>query len=139
MSLVHAIKLEGAIPLLVPTDDVSRLKRQIEFHVARNNATHQAPKLRLYQIPDFILKVDDQVIPASAITFEVNGKSFLLDDLKAHPEEWWFVLDSAYLHVSGTKLQPGTEHEVSATIGIKPPYIPGFFRLTECNKRLAVK
>jgi hypothetical protein len=85
------------------------------------------------------LKVDDQVIPASAITFEVNGKSFLLDDLKAHPEEWWFVLDSAYLHVSGTKLQPGTEHEVSATIGIKPPYIPGFFRLTECNKRLAVK
>jgi hypothetical protein len=85
------------------------------------------------------LKIDGQVIPASAITFEVNGKAFSLGDLKAHPEEWWFVLDSAYLHVSGTKLQPGTEHDVSATIGIKPPYIPGFFRLTECNKRLAVK
>src|ERR1017187_3560921 len=85
------------------------------------------------------VKIDGEVISPSATTFEVNGKTFTLDTLKAHPEEWWFVLDSAYLHVSGPKLQPGTEHDVSVTVGIKPPYIPGFHRLTECNKRMAVK
>ena len=84
------------------------------------------------------LKIDGQSIAPDAIQFELNGKTFALDELSRHPEEWWFVLDSAYLHVSGTILQPGTEHNVTATVGIKPPYIPGFYRLTECTKQLAV-
>jgi hypothetical protein len=84
------------------------------------------------------LKIDGQSIAPDAIQFEVNGKIFALDELSQHPEEWWFVLDSAYLHVSGTTLQPGTQHKVTATVGIKPPYIPGFYRLTECTKQLAV-
>lgn len=85
------------------------------------------------------LKVDGQAIPADDIRFEVNGKTWGLEELRSHPEEWWFVLDSAFLHVGGKKLEPGSEHKVSVTVGIKPPYIPGFFRMTECTKQLKVE
>ena len=85
------------------------------------------------------LKVDGEPIPAEAIHFQVNGKSFPLDQLRQHPEEWWFVLDSAFLEVSGKQLKPGSEHKVSVSVGIRPPYIPGFFRLVECTKQLAVQ
>ena len=82
------------------------------------------------------LKVDGKLIAPDAIRFELNGKSYALDELGHHPEEWWFVLDSAHLRVSGTEIHPGVEHEVSVGVGIKPPYIPGFYRLTECTKQL---
>lgn len=85
------------------------------------------------------LKIDGQTIEPGAIRFEVNGKTFALDELINHPEEWWFVLDSAYLHVNGTALEPGNRHEVAVGVGIKPPYIPNFYRLTDCSKQLTAK
>lgn len=85
------------------------------------------------------LSVDGEPIPPAAIRFQVNGKSYPLNELTQHSNEWWFVLDSAFLEVSGKKLTPGSSHTVSVTVGIKPPYIPGFYRLTECTKQLAVK
>jgi hypothetical protein len=84
------------------------------------------------------LKVDGETIDKTRIIFEANAKTFSLDDLINHPEEWWFVLDSAWLHVA-SQLKPGVEHDVSLTVGLHPPYIPGFHRLTECTKRLAVQ
>jgi len=83
------------------------------------------------------LTVDGETIDNKLITFEVNGKLFTTADLINHPEEWWFVLDSAYLHVNHP-LKPGAEHDVALTVGLFPPYIPGFHRLTECKKRLTV-
>ena len=85
------------------------------------------------------LKIDGQTVPADSIRFEANGVNYALNEIASRPEEWWFVLDSAYLHVSGTHLAPGSEHEVSVGVGIKPPYIPGFYRLTECTKRLTAR
>ena len=38
------------------------------------------------------LKVDEQDVASSDIRFELNGKSFELQDLPAHSGEFWFVL-----------------------------------------------
>lgn len=82
------------------------------------------------------ITLDGKRVDLSTVQFEVNGKSFRLNELAAHPEEWWYVLDSAYLHVPGVNVARGSEQEVKVTVSIRPPYIPGFYRLTECTKRL---
>jgi hypothetical protein len=82
------------------------------------------------------IELDGKRVDLTTVGFEVNGKSFRLNELAAHAEEWWYVLDSAYLHVPGVNVVQETEHEVKVTVSIRPPYIPGFYRLTECTKRL---
>jgi|SRR5208337_223520 len=82
------------------------------------------------------LQIDGKQIDLTALTFEVNGKTFHLRDLVAQYTEWWYVLDSAFLHVPGAQIQRGSEHQVRVTVSIRPPYIPGFYRLTECTKRM---
>jgi len=82
------------------------------------------------------VKIDGKEIDLFSVTFEVNGKTYRLDDLAKHYTQWWYILDSAYLHLPGLSLVPGSEHQVTVTVAIRPPYIPGFYRLTECTKRL---
>ena len=84
------------------------------------------------------VEIDGRHIPIQDATLEVNGKTFRLGELKDHCNEWWFVLDSGFLHIPGLLLQHDTEHQVRVTISIRPPYIPGFYRLTECTKRMRV-
>ena len=45
------------------------------------------------------LSVDGKDVATSDIRFEVNGKSFDLNELPSHPGEFWFVLDSAVLRL----------------------------------------
>lgn len=85
------------------------------------------------------LKVDDRDIPASDIRFEINGKSFALADLPAHAGEFWFVLDSAVLRLSGTNLQPGTDHEVELQLNLYPPYVPHLKWVTKVRKTLRAR
>ena len=80
--------------------------------------------------------IDSKRMDLSSVKFEVNGKSFHLNELGRHHEEWWYVLDSAFLHVPGVQFEPSSDHDVSVIVSIRPPYIPGFYRLTECTKRL---
>lgn len=84
------------------------------------------------------VRIDGKTIDLSSAKLEVNDKTFSLSELGGHPEEWWYVLDSAFLHLPGVQLEPGSEHDVRVTVSIRPPYIPGFYRLTECAKRLRV-
>ncbi len=86
-----------------------------------------------------LLKLDRQAIDLGRITLELNGLTFTPESLKHHPEQWWFVLDSAFLQVRNHPLAPGSPHEVELTIGLYPPYIPNFHRLTECNKQLVAQ
>jgi hypothetical protein len=82
------------------------------------------------------IEIDGDAVDLTSVTFEVNGKMYRLNELAAQYEEWWYVLDSAYLHVPDLKFPRGSEHKVKVTVSIRPPYIPGFYRLTECTKRL---
>lgn len=82
------------------------------------------------------VQIDGKKIDLTLLTFEVNGKTFHLNELAGQYTEWWYVLDSAFLHVPGVQILRGTEHQVRVTVSIRPPYIPGFYRLTECTKRM---
>ena len=81
------------------------------------------------------LSVDGEPVDLSTIKFQLQDLSLKLDQLADQFSQWWYVLDSAYLLVPG-KLTVGKPHQVAVTIGIRPPYIPGFHRLTECQKTL---
>ncbi len=82
------------------------------------------------------VRIDGQLVSPLAMTFEVNNKRYALDQLADKCDEWWYVLDSGLIHIINLKLERGSQHEVSVTVGIRPPYIPGFYRLTECTKQL---
>lgn len=82
------------------------------------------------------IEIDGKQVDLTTLTFEVNGKQYKLNELVRHPEEWWYVLDSAYLHIPGINLERGGKYQVKVTVSIRPPYIPGFYRLTECTKKL---
>jgi hypothetical protein len=85
------------------------------------------------------LKLDDRDVPASDIRFEVNGKSFELQELPKHADEFWFVLDSAVLRLPNTQLQPGKAHEVELQLNLYPPYVPHLKWVTKVRKTLRVR
>lgn len=82
------------------------------------------------------LKVDHQDVPAGSVRFEINGKSYGLHELPAHPGEFWYVLDSAVLRLPETKLQPGSDHEVEVQLNLYPPYVPHLKWVTKVRKTL---
>ncbi len=82
------------------------------------------------------VKIDGRLVDKRSMTLEINARIFEAEDIPNHPEEWWFEVDSALVHVKGVEVEAGTAHDVSVTVAIRPPYIPNFFRLTECTKSL---
>ncbi len=82
------------------------------------------------------LKFGGAPVPLDRISFEVNGKTFELDGLIELYDEWWYVLDSAYLHVHHAPIERGRDYEVEVTVRIFPPYIKGFTPMTRCLKTL---
>ncbi len=77
------------------------------------------------------LSLDGQPVNPGAIRFEVNGKQFTLQEMEDKVEEFWFVQDTAHVHVQDPgKVKPGEEHTVEAEIALRFPYIavgPGLF------------
>lgn len=77
------------------------------------------------------LSLDGQPVDPGAIRFEVNGKQFTLQEMEDEVEEFWFVLDTAQVHVQDPgKVKPGEEHTFEAEIALRFPYIavgPGKF------------
>ena len=85
------------------------------------------------------LKVDGQEVPPSGIRFEVNGKSFGLDQLPAQAGEFWFVLDSSVLRLPDVRVQPGTNHDVELQLNLYPPYVPHLKWVTKVRKTLRAR
>ncbi|HZU62088.1 MAG TPA: DUF6379 domain-containing protein [Novosphingobium sp.] len=83
--------------------------------------------------------VDGQLIDPARITFELEGQRYRLDELRPHTDVWWYVLDSAFLHIAGLPLLAGGEHQVSVTIQVRPPYINGLNRIVKTEKRLKAR
>ncbi len=70
------------------------------------------------------LRIDDREVPLDGAELEVNGKRFKLAELSNLTDEWWFVLDSGYLHVPPAGLQATQRHEAALLCKLYPPYIP---------------
>ena len=85
------------------------------------------------------LRVDDQVVAASDIRFEINGKSFDLNELPARSDEFWFVLDAAVLRLPKARFEPGTDHEVELQLNVYPPYVPHLKWVTKVRRTLRAR
>jgi len=70
------------------------------------------------------LVVDGDRVPADQVRLTLNQHSYRLEELGEHTGEVWFVLDSARLDVARA-LDPHVDHEISVTVNLYPPYIPG--------------
>jgi hypothetical protein len=82
------------------------------------------------------LRVDGQAVPLAEIRFEVNEKSFRLDELPGQIGEFWFVLDRAVLRVPATPVAAGSTHQVELQLNLYPPYIPHLTWVTRATKNL---
>lgn len=85
------------------------------------------------------LTIDGRSIERADIRLRVNGKSFDLDELADHVEEFWFVLDRAVLQAPVAGLEPGTRHEVEVQLDLYPPYIPHLKWVTRAKRMLTAR
>jgi hypothetical protein len=84
------------------------------------------------------VQVDGIRIDPARITFELEAKRYALSELQDQVSTVWYVLDSAYLEIGGGCWKVGGEVEVSVTLVVYPPYIPGLKRMTVDSRKLPV-
>ena len=82
------------------------------------------------------LHIDGQEIPAGDIRFEINDRSFRLDELAEQTGEFWFVLDPAVLRIPAAAAGSGAEHRVELQLNLYPPYIPHLTWVTRSTRTM---
>jgi hypothetical protein len=82
--------------------------------------------------------IGGRLINPADIVFELENQRFALEELADQVKRVWYVLDSAYLDVAGA-WKVGEELEVSVTLILYPPYIPGLKRMTVQSKSLRLR
>ena len=75
------------------------------------------------------LTVDGQTVPTDGMRLTLDGHTFALSDLPERTTDVWYVLDSARLEVDWP-LDPARDHQVTLTLNLYPPYIPGLTWVT---------
>ncbi|MBS1596892.1 MAG: hypothetical protein JST75_01610 [Bacteroidetes bacterium] len=85
--------------------------------------SHWYRSLPLSCIGNIGLKINEKNIPSENISFEVNGKIFSFNELGNLYQEWWFILDSAILHIENNFLEEGKEYKVELELGLLIPYV----------------
>ena len=70
------------------------------------------------------VSIDGRPIDADKISLGINGKNFKLNQLAELTAEFWFVLDSAILHIENPGAKSGAEYDVEVVVVLYPPYIP---------------
>lgn len=81
------------------------------------------------------LRIDGEEVPAERLQLEVNERRFPMAALGELVDEWWFVLDSGYLHVDIAGMATGP-HSVDLTVNLYPPYIPGLTWVAHSEREL---
>jgi hypothetical protein len=80
--------------------------------------------LPLSSVEKLNVKIDGQAVDPEAIRFEINDHQYTLAELEDKIDEFWFVQDTAWVHV----LQPGMvkpdeEHAVEVELAMRRPYM----------------
>jgi len=84
------------------------------------------------------VRIDGQPVDLSDAKVEFDGTVWPLSQLGEQTNSFWFVRDSAFLHMPGQTAAPGSEHEVALSMFISPPYIPGMKRANTQTQTLRV-
>jgi len=74
-------------------------------------------------ISEFGLAVDGVPAPAESLRWTMNGTTYRADELAAHPDDWWFPLDSAVVSGDVPVADDGAEHRVDVELKLYIPYI----------------
>lgn len=74
------------------------------------------------------LSIDGAPVDLADARIEYDGESWPLAENGEQVDSFWFVRDSAFLVLPGRSEAVGSEHRVSLTINVSPPYIPGMTR-----------
>lgn len=82
--------------------------------------------------------IDGAPADLSQAQVEFDGEVWQLAEMGDQTDRFWFVRDSAFLHIPGIAAEPGSEHEVALSLFISPPYIPGMRRTNLQTQRLRV-
>ena len=84
------------------------------------------------------LAFDGEDADLSGALVEFDGERWPLAENGEQVNRFWFVRDSAFVILPGRTLEPGSEHSVSLTINVNPPYIPGMKRVNPQTSTLRV-
>lgn len=76
------------------------------------------------------LTVDGQPVPLEGASLEYEGRRYPLAELPEQVQTFWFLLDSATLHVPTATPLPAGPHHVVLTLTLYPPYIPMLTHVT---------
>jgi len=82
------------------------------------------------------ISVDGQPIDHQAVAIRLNGQERPLNSLAGRWQEYWFVLDSAYLVIPLGGARFGEEYDVDVSLVIHPPYVPNVFFPAMHHKRM---
>lgn len=74
------------------------------------------------------VEIDGEAVDLSNANVEYDGNSWPLAQLGEQTNAFWFIRDSAFLHLPGRTAAAGSEHTVSLILNVSPPYIPGMKR-----------
>jgi hypothetical protein len=80
--------------------------------------------LPLSSVAQLDVEVDGTPIQPDAVTFITeDGGAHQLEALADHPDDWWFLTDTARIRVEHPGgLAPG-EHQLAVTLGTRIPYV----------------
>lgn len=84
------------------------------------------------------LAIDGEPVDLSGARVEYDGESWPLDQLGEQTNRFWFVRDSAFLVLPERAFDAGSDHSVSLTLNVNPPYIPGMKRVNPQTSTLTV-
>eukprot|EP01037_Dinobryon_pediforme_P012133 gene12133-12219_t len=82
--------------------------------------------------------IDGAVVDLADARVDYDGNSWTLAELAEQINAFWFVRDSAFLVLPGVDLAPHSEHAVTLSLFVNPPYIPGMKRANSQTATLRV-
>lgn len=98
--------------------------RKVGFSFRVRYPSYRGTSLSCIEALSFTL--DGEEIPRADIALCLNGRQFLLDELKDLFKEYWFVLDEATIQVRRSGGLPAGPHEIGMFIRHRIPYT-GYF------------
>lgn len=79
--------------------------------------------------------LDGRPIALENAQFELGALSVPLSGLEGLTNDFWFVLDSAFVSFPAD-IEAGSAHRVDVTVTVFPPYIPGMRRMNSQSETL---
>lgn len=85
------------------------------------------------------LQLDGVDVPLNQVQLKLGNETWSLAEAKERVDRFWYVLDSVFLILPENGLQRGTQHEVTCSISIHPPYIAGLKRTNTMTQTLTIR